>query len=80
MPTHMKKSVARSLVYLLKQFSEITFDTIGTLLSASPAGFGLQMGHVVNVVDETQHAPPFSPVRARSIRNYLEECWSFLVA
>ena len=34
----------------------------------------------VHVADETQTAPPPSPARARSIRNYLEERWSFFVA
>ena len=80
MPLRMKKSVARSLVRLLKQFSEITFDTIGTLLSASPEGFGLEVGHPVNLVDETQIAPPPSVARARSVRGYLEERWSFFVS
>jgi hypothetical protein len=41
MPTQMKKSIVRSLVCLLKQLNEVTFDTIGTLISASPVGFGL---------------------------------------
>jgi aminoglycoside phosphotransferase (APT) family kinase protein len=40
-PTQMKKSVVRSLVRLLKQLNEVTFDAIGTLISASPVGFGL---------------------------------------
>jgi len=80
LPAHIKKSIVRSLVCLLKQLSEVTFDTIGTLLSASPDGFGIQIGHATDVVDETQTAPPPSPARARSIRNYLEERWSFFVA
>jgi hypothetical protein len=79
-PAHIKKSVVRSLVSLLKQLSDVTFDAIGTLLSATPDGFGIQTGHAVNVVDETQNVPPPSPSRARSIRNYLEERWSFFVA
>jgi aminoglycoside phosphotransferase (APT) family kinase protein len=76
---HIKKSIVRSLVCLLKQLSEVTFNAIGTLLSASPDGFGIQIGHVVNVVNETQNAPPPSPARAPSIRDYLEERWSFFV-
>jgi len=80
MPGHMRKSIVRNLVRLLKQFSEVTFDAIGTLLSASPDGFGIETGHAVKVVDETQHAPPPLPARARSIRGYLEERWSFFVA
>ena len=80
LPIYIKKSVVRSLVRLLKQLSEVTFDAIGTLLSASPDGFGIQIGHPVNVVDETQIVPPPSPACARSIRSYLEERWSFFVA
>ena len=79
MPSHMKKSVVQSLVGLMKQFSEVTFDAIGTLLSASPDGFGIEIGHAVKVADETQFTPPPSPARASSIRGYLEERWSFFV-
>ena len=80
MPGHMKKSVVRNLVHLMKQFSEVTFDTVGTLLSVSPDGFGLKIGHAVKIADETQHAPPPLPAHARSIRGYLEKRWSFFVA
>lgn len=80
LPAHTKKSVVRSMVSLLKQLSKVTFNAIGTLLSVSSDGFGIQIGHAVNIVDETQNAPPPSPARARSIRNYLEERWSFFVA
>jgi hypothetical protein len=52
-PTQMKKSVVRSLVRLLKQLKEVTFDAISTLISASPGGFGIEIGHAVKVVDET---------------------------
>lgn len=72
----IKKSIVRNLVRLLKQLSDATFDSIGTLLSALPDGFGVQIGHAVSVVDETQTPPPPSPARARSIRNYLEGCGS----
>jgi hypothetical protein len=69
MPGHMKKSIVRSLVCLLKQFSEVTFDAIGTLLSASPDSFGIKIGHAVKIVNVThlEHAPPPLPARARSI-------------
>ena len=80
MPGHTKKSIVRNLVRLLKQFSEVTFDAIGTLLSASPDGFGIKIGHAVKIAEENQDVPPPVLARARSIRGYLEERWSFFVA
>ena len=80
MPSHMKKFIVRSLANVMKQFSEVTFDAIGTLLSASPDSLGIEIGHAVRVSDETQFMARPSPARARSIRSYLEERWSFFVA
>lgn len=80
LPVDMKKSVARSVARLLKQFSEVTFDSIGTLLATSPDGIGINVGHVVYIANSSQYIPPPTPARARSVRDYLEERWTFFVA
>ncbi|KAF8507491.1 kinase-like domain-containing protein [Gautieria morchelliformis] len=80
LPVDVKKSVARSVAHLLKQFSEVTFDAIGTLLSASPDGIRFDVEHLVYIVESSQYVPPATPARARSVRDYLEERWSFFVA
>ena len=79
MPTDIKKSVVQSVACLLKQFSDMTFNAIGTFLSASPEGIGVKVGHAVDVVEESQYVPPPSPAHARSIHHYLEERWSFFM-
>jgi hypothetical protein len=80
MPPHKKILVARSMAQLLKKLSSVSFDVIATLLSASPDGFGLEIGHMARITSSSESVPPPSPSCARSIRHYVEERWSFFVA
>ena len=74
MPAHLMKSVARA--WLVFSSSSARTPLIPSVPCFQPLPMALEIGHAVNVVDDTQDVPPSSPASARSIRRYFEERWS----